>query len=391
MQSTCLRSLSLLIPVIAFVAILTGCSNEDSPASPTGGFAAKGIIIQKNGVDLVVVDSTGTITGSITLDEGSELDVTVLFVIADGSRGVPTSTDHSLSASVSAGGATVSTSPWRITVSGLTRGTTMMTVTLQKNGTAIYTSPAIPITVAHVPSSLESGDTLTYDFRDRDTNDTPTGPTMKRSWFVLGTGLTLHGRDNVTEILEIRYDASGTTETGRDTIYYSTAGDGSVYQYNILHKLLGRIEGGEVFLPEIPEQWVKITSTQAASGATWSAITPDSIKLTSVTLSGVPFPVDITFRMMARHDGAQQLSSSAGAFSGVRTTHTLSVKIALSGSIPITVLNDVVTATFDYAPVVGIVRQTLQGKNLVASLGGQDVVQPVLGYETSLTVVKRKK
>lgn len=390
MQSTFLRNLLLLIPTVAFVATMAGCSNEDSPASPVGGFVAKGIVIQKNGVDLVVVDSTGSISGSVTIDEGSVLDVTVLFVLADGSRGVPTSTDHSLGATVAAAGATVSTSPWRITISGLMRGSTTMTVTLQKSGAAVYTSPAIPITVKHVPANLETGDTLTYDARDRDTNDMPSGQTTKRNWHVIRTGASLFGRDSVTEILEITFDASGTNELGRDTLYYSIAADGSVYQYNLLHDLLGRIEGGEVFAGDIPAQWVKITSTQAAAGATWSAITPDSIKLSNVTLSGVPFPVDITFRMSASHNGPQQVTSPAGTYTGVRTTHTLNVKIALSGSIPLTVLNDAVTATFDYASSVGIVRQTLQGKNLVASLGGQDVAQPVLGYEITLTGVKRK-
>lgn len=390
MQYIAFRLLPLLIPVFAFALAFTGCASEDSPANPAAGFVARGIIIQKNGVDLVTVDSAGAINGSIAIDEGSVLDVTVLFVLADGTRGVPTSSDHAMLAQVAAPGATVSTSPWRITAAGLTRGTTTMTVTLTKNGSAVYTSPAIPITVTYTPSSLEEGDTLSYDFRDRDTNDMAIGPTMKRKWFVLRTGLTLHGRDSVTEILEIQYDPSGATETGRDTIYYSSSADGSVYQYDLLHDLLARIQGGDIFASQISQAWVKITSTQAAAGSNWSAITPDSIKLTNVSLNGVPFPVDITFRMMASHDGAQQLIIPTGTFSGVRTTHTLSVKVVLSGSIPITVLNDAVRATFDYTPIVGMVRQTLQGKNLVASMAGQDVAQPVLGYEMNMTGVRRR-
>lgn len=383
-------SRSLLVAVAAVLVLVAGCANDESPTSPDAGYSPRGLVLQLNGNDVVVIDSTGAITGALNVNEGAMLDLAVLFLLADGTRGVPTTADHSLIASVASGRATVLTVPWRVTVSGVDSGQTTMTVALSKGGTTIYTSPAIPITIIHTPTSLEKGDTLVYGFRDRDTNDAPTGSTMKREWHVMQTGIAAYGRDNVTEIVELQYDASGTSVLARDTIYYSVAPDGSVYQYNLLHDLLARIDQGEAFVTQVPEQWVKITDTQAPSGTTWSAITPDSITITDLAIPGVPVNVDVVFRMSATHDGARSVVTPAGTFNGVRTTHRLQVKLRLAGPIPITILDDAVAATFDYIPVVGLLSQTLQGKNLVASLGGQEVAQAVRGFEMSLEVVRRR-
>lgn len=380
----------LLLSAVTALLLINGCSSDESPSSPDTGFQAKGLALQLGGTDLVVIDGSGVVLGQLELDQGTMLDLSVFFILADGTRGVPTTADHALIASSADPRASVATVPWRITLSGLDRGSTSITIRLTKGGTTIYTSPAIPVVIKPVYTSLQTGDTVSYSFRDRDTNNAPSGPPLKRDWFVLRTGATVFGRDNVTEILEIQYDASGVTEFNRDTIYYSIAGDGSVYQYNLLHDLLMRIEQGAAFIPQVPDQWVKLTNTQAAAGTIWSAITPDSIKLTNISLSGSPLPVDVVFRMNASHDGSSSMTTPAGTFTGARTRHTLQVRIALSGSIPIQVLNDSVNAQFDYASTVGLLSQTLQGKNLVASLAGQDVVQAILGYEMMIAMVKRR-
>jgi hypothetical protein len=276
-------------------------------------------------------------------------------------------------------------------VPGATAGADSLTVTLMMGGTSIYTSPRIPVMVTHVPTALESGDTLFYSERSHDTNDVPSSTAQLHKWIVLQTGGNAYGRDNVTQIQESIYDATGVVVVSMDTLYFSAASDGSIYQYNVLHILLSRIDNGSAFVGDVPEQWVKICDTKAPAGTTWSGISPDSIVISSVTLPGAPFPVDITFHMTGKSAGSHTESTLAGDFMVYHADHSLKVKITVSGLSTIQLMDDSIAASTDYSEVIGLVRTYLEGRNLTVKLGTQTAEQAVLGFDMPIVDVRRRK
>jgi hypothetical protein len=382
----------LLLAAIALPFV--GCG-DDPVAQPTPSFEAHGAVLTQGGTSVVTVDTANHVTGSITVEVGKTTDSLALkFLLKDGSPSLPTDGVYTLLA-ISDDPATASVAlagTWGVRVTGVRVGSANLILKLLKAGSTIYTSASIPITVTRPAAAFDAGDTLSYTYYDRDTlNQNDPSSKKVRKWFVVEGSLSIYGRTNVSKIYEVTYDAAGANELGRDTIYMEVAADGAVYQYNYLHVLLKRISGGESFITQIPDQWVKVGDVKSTGAATWSSITPDTIKLKSISLPGIPLPIDVVFTMVASHKGTRSVTVPAGAYNSVfHTDHSLRLKINLSGAIPVPVLNDSLNATFDIASNLGIVRQTLDGKNLVASALGQTIPQPVLGYEGELTVVARK-
>lgn len=377
---------------VASAALTTaGCGDDPVQVSPV--FEAKGTVVRAGSAD-IVVDSSG-VTGSISVVEGGTTeDLSALFLAkADGKRTTPTGADYKLGWAVADESvATIEqVSAWTFKVRGKKAGTTTATIKVQRGATTDYTSAAITINVSPAVRGLALGDTATFVFTDRDSLNQPVASSRKRKmWVVAEAGLSLYGKVGVSRIIETTYDmAGGVIET--DTLYQQTDTDGSVYVYDYLRLLLGRVVDGAAFDSALPALWVKITNVNLTGGATWNSLPVDSQVVKNITTSGLPTALDITFRLAGAHKGTQSSTVPAGTFAtAVRTDHALKL-IVKPSSLPITAVNDSLIIHCDAEVASGILRQTLDSKTLVAKVLTVTQTLPVAGFEMELESIKRKK
>lgn len=375
------------------VTALTNVGCGDDPVQAPAGFEARGTVLRAGSADLVV-DSSG-VTGSISVVEGGATEeISALFLAkADGKRTTPTGADFKLGWAVADESvATIEqVSAWTIKVRGKKAGTTTATIKVQRGTTTDYTSAAITINVSPAVRGLALGDTATFLFTDRDSLNQPISSSQKRKvWVVVEAGLSLYGKTGVSRIIETTYDmAGGVLET--DTLYQQTDTDGSVYVYDYLRMLLGRVVDGAAFDSALPALWVKISNVNLTGGATWNSLPVDSQVVKNVTTSGLPTALDITFRLAGTHRGTQSSTVPAGTFAAaVRTDHALKLVVKPS-SLPITALNDSLIIHCDADAGSGILRQTLDSKTLVAKVLTVTQALPVAGFEMALESLKRKR
>src|SRR4051794_29697506 len=77
----------------------------------------------------------------------------------------------------------------------------------------------------------KTGDTFTYSRYERDsTNQRVASSKTIHKWVVLATGLTVEDQTDVSRILELNFDATGTAKIAPDdTLYIATPADGRIY------------------------------------------------------------------------------------------------------------------------------------------------------------------
>ncbi|MEP7219521.1 MAG: hypothetical protein ABI876_11430, partial [Bacteroidota bacterium] len=238
-------------------------------------------------------------------------------------------------------------------------------------------------------TSFKLGDTITYDYYDRDSANTRMQDTKrKQTWTVVETGLAFQGKTNVTKVIEVGYTTGGTSEFSRDTIYIQKGDDGSVYEYDLIRKMILHVQGGEAFVPAVPPRWVRMTSTSQSS-ATWSGIEGDSIALNNVAIAGVG-NIDLLMRLGVTHKGTQSATVPAGTYGdALHTDHSLKMDAKVTG-FGLKVLNDSLAGHVDYSAKDGVLRQSLESRSLVASVIGQSYILTVVGYDMELASVKHK-
>ena len=296
--------------------------------------------------DTVVVDST-SLRGSLQMEVNSTTNnIDVLFIKKDGTRAVPAS-GYSLTWTIA--DPTIvgiqSNSAWQFKATGLKAGSTTVIFKLMSGSTAVYTSPAITVTVSGV--GFKMGDSLTYSFHDLDENNQPVSTSEQRkTWTVLRTGMSYEGRD--VTIFELATDPTGAIFLSRDTVYIQMAADGSVYQYDMLRSLLGRVSGGSDLGDQLPAQWVKISNTSQTSAATWLSLGVDSVQVNNVTFPGVPLPLNVGFRLDAHHTGQVPATVPAGTYpNAVHTNQVLRLNV-VPASIPLSALFDSLIVRSDH-------------------------------------------
>jgi hypothetical protein len=137
MRTRLLRRAWLLVPFAAVAACtdLTG----------TGGDAVAGLSIQDSGGnDLVTVSSAGSVSGALTVNQGSQRDLDIVLRASNGSAVVPGALQTVRVTVVNSGVASWSGGEAG-TLRGNQRGSTTLRVDLLSGGTATYTSPSIPV------------------------------------------------------------------------------------------------------------------------------------------------------------------------------------------------------------------------------------------------------
>ncbi|MEO5931410.1 MAG: hypothetical protein ABIR47_15865 [Candidatus Kapaibacterium sp.] len=377
--------------LVALTAVIgSGCSSD--PVAPTSTAFPVGVALQVGKSDKVV-DSSG-VHGSLEVKEGETLDSIHLLFIAKGNfargaaLGVTPKVTFTVADSSIAAVDGLSTTNFRLR--GKKAGATTLVIKQYSSDTVVYTSAAIPITVISTVTSFKLGDTITYDYYDRDSSNTRLQDTKrKQTWTVVETGLSFQGKTNVTKVIEVGYTTGGTSEFNRDTIYLQKGDDGSVYEYDLIRKMILHVQGGEAFAPAIESRWVRMTSTSQSS-ATWSGITGDSIVLKNVPVAGAPANVDLTLRLAVTHKGTQSATVPAGTYSdAVHTDHSLKIDAKVTG-FGLKVLDDSLAGHVDYSAKDGVLRQSLESRSLVASVLGQSYTLTVVGYDMELAGVKHK-
>ena len=380
---------------VAMLALAAGCGDDD-PVAPAG-FEAKGLALRIGTADTVVDSSS--VKGMIEVQEGgTTADISLLFIAkSDGKRTVPTGSEYTLSWSVANSNVASieSVSAWSFRVKGKQAGSTTATFSLSKNNSVVYTSSPVTIRVnaVAVAAGWQVGDTLIYDYYDRDTMNKKQAQFKKtRLWTVLRADISLDGRDKVSEILEVTYDTTMQNEFDRDTLYLTIASDGSIYQYDLLRKLLERVEGGNAFSSNLQPLWVRVSSPNTAGAAAWSSIGVDSLYVPNITAPGIPTSLNAIFWMNASHKGTQSVTVPAGIFpNAVRTDHMLRLNVKIAGSIPLTILNDSIPTRIEASAREGILYHSFDSKKLVASVPGVlTQILPVTGFDMELKAVKRK-
>lgn len=397
LQRTLVRSLAIVALAGAAALTVAGCS-DDNGTQPPASFEAKGLALLMGGSD-IVVDSSG-VTGSLTVVENDvTAEINASFIAkSDNKRSVPGS-GYTLSWSVadSTVASVESVSALAFKVRGKKVGNTTATLKLMSGTTTVYTSGAITINVTPAIAGLRMGDTATFTHVDRDTtNENIPGSEKVKVWTVFDEVIASDKTRSIS-ILEVTYDAAGTTELGRDTILLRMRADGSVYQYDLLRKLLLRVSGGEAFSDKLDPYWVKISNTSSASAGTWQSLVQgtamtgfDSILVRDVSAPDIPASMNVVFKMMAFHQGTQPVTLPGGSFpASVHTEHTLRLNVKLA-TIPLTVLDDSLHVGFDVTAKEGIVRQTFEGRMLTAKALSVSQPLPVTGFEMKLKALKRK-
>lgn len=379
-----MRAIGMFL-MLASLAVV-GCG--DDPAQPSPSFEVRGLALRIGTVDTVVVDTT-SMRGSLRMETGATLGpIDVQFIKKDGTRGVP-GAEYTLAWSIADPSivSIESVAAWQFRIQGKKQGTTETTFRLMKDGNAVYTSPSIPVTVGR--SVFTVGDTLVYDFYDRDMdNQRVASSRQQKTWHVLRSNIQYEGKTGVTEILEVTTTGGGSVETGRDTIYIQMAQNGEVHQYDMLRMLLTRADGAaEVLGTALQPQWILIGNTQMQTSASWNALNADSVEVKNITLPGVPTALNMAFRMNASHKGQENLTVPAGAYTVLRTDHKVSI-VVRPAAIPIPILSDSVGARFAITSAEGIVASIFESKVMEAMLLGQTQQLPIIGFEMELVAYK---
>lgn len=155
------RWFSRTSPFLAVLLILvgmTGCG-EDNPAQPDPGeecghFDADGVVVESEGV-AVVSQWEGTIEGELEVEVGESLELTVVFLRPDSSRGVPAEEceDQTLGLAIAneniATAVTTRNDRWEFTLTGVSEGETTLRVRIDHADHADFTSLELPVHVEH--------------------------------------------------------------------------------------------------------------------------------------------------------------------------------------------------------------------------------------------------
>lgn len=372
------------------VTILPGCG--DDPVSAI--YEGKGVALQGSAGTDIAVDSAGTVTGGIVVDEGKQIGPIDVFFIAkgDGKRGEPSDVSYTLEWTFADGtlATIVPLDRYKIKITGLKAGTTTVKFTLRAGAGTAFTSNAIPVTVNPGVRGLAMGDTATFNYYDRDSvNQRVTASQMTRTWTPLAVGMNVFGKTNVTLIKQETRTLAGSV-VAVDSVYMLFDADGSVYQYDLLRMLLSRTSSGTSFSDKLEPLWVKISNVNKTGNDTWKSFGSDSQEVKNLTVDGIPLAVDLTFRMNAAHRGTHALTVPAGNYAdAVHTDHTVGLMVKPS-SLPVTALNDSLMVRMDLSPRDGVIREVFESKTLVAKVLTATQELPVTGFEMELTAIKRK-
>ena len=243
-----------------------------------------------------------------------------------------------------------------------------------------------------------AGDKFTYNYYERDES----GARVESSkevvvWTVLRSGLDTLGQNEVVEIQETRYDASGVTVTDSSKIYYSIY-QGELSQYNLFQTVIARFGGQadlSAYVKDLNNSWVTVNSTKDANARVLQSNSNIiNQTLQNFTVAGFQFDLKLKLGINSQHQGRGELTVPTKTYSTAYSTddwvyvNATNVDAIPALSLPAnsTIINDSVLIHYDVDVNDGILRQTMDSKKV--SVGGF-IEQPVNGYEMELTAVER--
>lgn len=238
-----------------------------------------------------------------------------------------------------------------------------------------------PVVPVNPYMKFAAGDTFKFDYYDRDSAGTRQDASKQVIvWAVVRADLDTLGKDGVTEIVETRYDATGTTQTGSSKIYVLANGQGEFHQYDLMRTVMDRFSGGvdlSAYLDSIPKVWVQVGDTKSASAVEIEDLAAGMVftkTLNDVTVASFTFDAQIKMGIRSQHLGKTSVTVPAGTYASAYSTDNfvrvnLSNVDAISGVIPAgTVLvNDSVNVHYDLDVEDGPVRQQIESKALLVA------------------------
>lgn len=241
---------------------------------------------------------------------------------------------------------------------------------------------------------LKQGDTFTYARYDRDMQNQRVESTKTmHKWVVVQTGLTYQGKTGVAKMLQLNFDATGTSQTGpADTVYIRSAVDGEVFM-NVISATLSRIPIAAPFADTIQFKWFKVSDTKQSNASTWFSLGTQTgfIQDVEYPLPGLGnVPVRLNINAFAYHHG--KVPTTIGTTShpnAFHTDHTVTLTATGLGS---TFIQDSLHLSYEVDVTSGILRQTMTSDSVTATLPGSGPVsEAVLGFEMELVSAVRAK
>ncbi|MBC8146076.1 MAG: hypothetical protein H7X80_10870 [bacterium] len=241
----------------------------------------------------------------------------------------------------------------------------------------------------------KKGDTFTYARYERDSNNArmESSKTVHK-WAVIETNLNYKSKNSVAKILQLNFDATGTSKTSPDdTIYLASLADGTIYM-NVASATVGRIPLAAPFASEIPFEWFQIGDTKSAGAYEFQSLAGSGIAKDVSYEVGPPIGtlnLRISITSKAKHKG--KIATQVGTTlypSSFHTDHDVRMKAVLIGLTGDTIVDDTLNLGYDIDPAKGIVRQTMASQTVVAMLpllGARP--EKVAGYEMELIGVVR--
>ena len=251
-----------------------------------------------------------------------------------------------------------------------------------------------PVTVEINKSfTAKQGDKFTYDVYDRDAAQAPvTASKTMRVWTVLELTASYEGKSNVAKIDQVYLAADGTTQTGRDTIYIQTNGDGTIHQYDAVGEILKRFpETIRPFIAQLPKTWAKVSDTKSPNALTWVSAFKTS------TTADLPLigPTAISAEMNAQHLGRSKRNATvpAGTFTSLfNTDHTMTATAtSVNNPTAPAILSDAMVLHYDFDIDSGLVKWAMDSKTISLNLLGASQPYFIAGFEMNLVAAEREK
>ena len=254
---------------------------------------------------------------------------------------------------------------------------------------------------------FNAGDKYTYNYYERDsTNARVESSKQVVVWTVLESELSTLGENGVAKIEEVRFEADGTTEISRSTVYLAID-LGELSQYNLFKDVVKRFSTDQVdlstYVGDVPDTWVIVNSTKDANARILqsnSNFFTKTITDVTVPLPGLPDPLvfDATMQLgyEANQIGKMPVTVPEGTYENAFSTDDqVYVTIKNKDDIPLpigtlpansNIIKDSVTFHYDVDVESGILRQTMDSKTILVA---QQLPQVINGFEMEMTAVEK--
>lgn len=249
---------------------------------------------------------------------------------------------------------------------------------------------------------FNAGDKFTYDYYDRDASNARDESSKKvLVWTVLRTDINFDGRNGVSEIQQIRYEADGTTPTDTTLLYFLANGQGQLQQYNLLQTVIRQFSSATFDLgpviDQMPDTWIQISDTKSPNALTWTFPELQTTLQDINVMSLATIDAKLKMSVSSNHKGKMDHTVVAGTYTDAfitdhqTPTGILAAETKTIGPVTINdgdqIIQDSMTLHYAVSITGGILSHSMDSKQAtVIPLGAP---YPVNGFEMELTSVTR--